>query len=359
MDISTFKTLASKLPPKRSLLLEGDHGIGKSQGIYQLAETLGLPVVERRLSQMTEGDILGLPTLKNNRTEFIPPDWIKMACEKPVMLFLDELNRSTPEIMQAAFQIILDREISGNKLHPETRVAAAINTSHKYQVNEMDPALRDRFWIAQIDPSVEKWIEWAKEAKIIPSVVAFIQREQRHLEHKDKNYDASVIYPSRRAWEFVSDDLKHAKMVDEYEQTGFYQIVMGNVGVEASSSYVEFLKNYAKQISAEDILNKWKTTEKFIEKNKDYFTNEKYCAIIERLEDHAKQKEWTQKQAQNVAEFSRIIPDELTLSFFNKLSTDEKSQTNLIKWYNLVKDEIVSMLEKIAEEQEKENQEKK
>ena len=60
-----FKTFLEVVPHvtaiKKPVLLRGRHGVGKSQVVYQLADSLGLPVVERRASQMTEGDLVGLP----------------------------------------------------------------------------------------------------------------------------------------------------------------------------------------------------------------------------------------------------------------------------------------------------------
>ena len=63
--------------------------------VYQLAANAGLPVVERRASQMTEGDLVGLPSVEGNRTSFNPPDWFKQACEEPVCLFLDEVDQDS------------------------------------------------------------------------------------------------------------------------------------------------------------------------------------------------------------------------------------------------------------------------
>ena len=158
MSIKTFLTVSEVLPVETSILIRGPHGIGKSQVVRQVAKHFNLPVVDRRLSQMTEGDMIGLPSTDGEVTRFNPPDWYKNACTKPICLFLDELNRATPEVMQAAFQIVLDRELNGWKLHPETRVYAAINHSAAYTVNEMDPALLDRFWTIDLEPTVEDWL---------------------------------------------------------------------------------------------------------------------------------------------------------------------------------------------------------
>ena len=128
VDFKTFISLAPAVSAARlPVLLRGRHGVGKSQVVYQLAANANLPVVERRASQMTEGDLVGLPSIDGNRTSFNPPDWFKTACEEPVCLFLDEVDRATLEVRQGIFELTDSRKLNGHHLHPDTIVFAAIN----------------------------------------------------------------------------------------------------------------------------------------------------------------------------------------------------------------------------------------
>ena len=70
MDIKTFKQLVPNLPADISVLVSGATGVGKSDIFHQIGGELNLPVIDRRLSQMTEGDILGLPELTDGITRF-------------------------------------------------------------------------------------------------------------------------------------------------------------------------------------------------------------------------------------------------------------------------------------------------
>jgi MoxR-like ATPase len=80
LDFNTFFRIAKPiLDNKFPLLLRGRHGIGKSQVVYQIAAERGLPVIERRASQMTEGDLVGLPVVSGDSTKWNPPDWFKMS----------------------------------------------------------------------------------------------------------------------------------------------------------------------------------------------------------------------------------------------------------------------------------------
>ena len=125
IDFATFTTVAPHiLDSKLPVLIRGRHGVGKSEVVYQIAAARELPVVERRASQMTEGDLLGLPdtadTEINGRkaTTWNAPDWLVTACEQPVMLFLDEVDRATVEVRQGLFELTDSRKLNGWKLHP-------------------------------------------------------------------------------------------------------------------------------------------------------------------------------------------------------------------------------------------------
>jgi MoxR-like ATPase len=97
-DFATFlNTIPAILDARLPVLIRGRHGVGKSEVVYMIAGQRSLPVVERRASQMTEGDLLGLPDtadLSDGRkaTTWNAPDWLVTACTEPVVLFLDEVG---------------------------------------------------------------------------------------------------------------------------------------------------------------------------------------------------------------------------------------------------------------------------
>ena len=138
-----YKTLINNILPhvlsaKFPVLLRGRHGIGKSTVVYQIAKERGLPVVERRASQMTEGDLLGLPKVNNNVTQWLAPEWLDTACKNPVVLFLDEVDRATLEVRQGIFELCDSRKIAGHKLHPDTLIFACVNPSEPLSVTVLD-----------------------------------------------------------------------------------------------------------------------------------------------------------------------------------------------------------------------------
>jgi len=323
MSIKTFLAVAEVLPVDTSVLLRGPHGIGKSQVVRQVAAAFKLPVIDRRLSQMTEGDMVGLPSTDGEVTRFNPPDWYKRACENPVCLFLDEINRATPEVMQAAFQVVLDRELNGWKLHSDTRVFAAVNASAAYSVNEMDPALLDRFWTIDLEPTVEDWVAWARQtssddvANVTPIVVDFIAANDKWLD-SPKDSEPGKVTPSRRSWERLSKALVGAGVQEKPEDPIFYPLCRGYIGNEATIAFHSFAKTVDYQVSGADVLNNYSKVKPKIKK----LGQEKHNILIDKVTEYITKhlKTLNEKQGKNLQEFMSDLPGELRVSCWSKLT---------------------------------------
>jgi hypothetical protein len=326
MEIKQLLNVLPVMPAAISILLRGPHGVGKSALPRHVGKVLGLPVLDRRLSQMSEGDLVGLPELVNGVTRFAPPDWYKQACERSMILFLDEINRATPEVMQAAFQIVLDRELNGHKLHPETRVYSAINASAEYQVNDMDPALLDRFWVADVEATAEDWIAWAKGVGVNGDIVDFIVTFPQHLRHSGP-MEPGKVYPSQRSWERVDVAIKHAGVAENPANPLFLWISQGLVGVEASLAFQDFVKNAQLRTRAEDVLDGWSKNEVKIKG----LGLDRKNDLIEKVSDHCKANDWTDKQADNLCEFFLSLPEELRLTLWTKVCSYGRSRMENIK----------------------------
>jgi AAA domain (dynein-related subfamily) len=317
MSIKTFLNVAAKLPVETSVLLRGPHGIGKSQVVRQVAKHFGLPVTDRRLSQMTEGDMVGLPSTDGEVTRFNPPDWYKAACTKPTCLFLDELNRATPEVMQAAFQIVLDRELNGWQLHKDTRVFAAVNASAAYTVNEMDPALLDRFWTIDLSPTVEDWVTWARDGHVHDYVTDFIASNEKWLD-SPKDSDPGKVSPSRRSWERLSNALVTAGIAEDPKHDLFYPMCLGYVGTEATIAYHSFAKTIENQVTGEEVLRDYGKVKKKVAK----LGQEKQNILIEKVTEYVTKnlKTLDDKQGSNLRDFMTDLPGELRVSAWSKLT---------------------------------------
>jgi alkaline phosphatase D len=300
------------------ILLRGRHGVGKSQVVYQTAERLGLPVIERRASQMTEGDLVGLPSTDGDTTSFNPPDWFAQACREPVALFLDEVDRATIEVRQGIFELTDSRKLNGHTLHPRTVIFAAVNGGDhgaQYQVGEMDPAELDRWTVFDVEPTIEDWLAWAKD-NTHGLVWDFINQNRGHLEHSD-DFEPNKVYPSRRSWDRLNQTLVRADVLREGESSSVvFNLAASFVGFEAAVQFNDFVKEYSRQVSITDILD-----DGALNKVAEFGIND-HSALVDKFDKSEVFKaELKNEQVANLAGYFLTLPSEVAMKLWTVLGS--------------------------------------
>ena len=341
VDFKTFVSLAPAVSAARlPVLLRGRHGIGKSQVVYQIAGSLGLPVIERRASQMTEGDLVGLPSIEGNRTTFNPPDWFKMACEEPAVLFLDEVDRATLEVRQGIFELTDSRKLNGHNLHPDTLIFAAINGGEhgeSYQVNEMDPAELDRWSVWDVEPTTEDWLAWGKD-NVDGLIWDFINQNRGHLEHT-ADIEPNKRYPSRRSWKRLNDVLAQADALEA--GPAMFNLAQSFVGFEAAVALNDFAKNYERVVTVEQLLTGERTDALAA------FSLNEHCALIEKIEaEETCKSELTDDQVSHLANYFVTLPSEAAMKLWGVISQGGV-QDNVVKFHGANGGAVGSHLSKI------------
>ena len=317
IDFATFNSVvAHVIDAGFPVLIRGRHGIGKSEVVYQFAAERGLPVVERRASQMTEGDLMGLPSIDGESTRWNAPDWLKEACDNAVVLFLDEVDRATMEVRQGIFELTDSRKLNGWHLHPQTRIFAAVNGGEhsgasSYQVGEMDPAELDRWTVFDVEPTVSDWLSWAKD-KVDPVVWDFINQNHNHLEHNG-DYEPNKVYPSRRSWDRLNQVLVGAGLLEEAGPE-LFSLSVSFVGFEAAVAFNDFVKNYERVITVDQLLaGEREDAIEALDLNG-------HCALIEKLEASERCKELNQEENQNLANYFVGLPSEAAMKLWGVIS---------------------------------------
>tara|TARA_B110000211_G_C14027289_1_gene530492 strand:+ start:138 stop:1199 length:1062 start_codon:yes stop_codon:yes gene_type:complete len=337
IDYKTFLNVITPIINARfPVLIRGRHGIGKSTIVYQLADKMNMTVIERRASQMTEGDLLGLPKLAKNVTTWCPPEWLATACNEPVVLFLDEVDRATLEVRQGIFELCDSRKIAGNALHPDTLIFACVNGGEhgsQYQVGEMDPAELDRYTVFDVEPTVEDWLDWAT-ANVAQEVWDFINHNHGHLEHKS-DYEPNKVYPSRRSWERLSKTL--SGMGDEIENSSStYQIAQAFIGFEGAVAFNNFLKDYDRQVSIEDLLDEGRH-----ELTKNWKIND-HNAMVEKMKSKDIFAErLSDTRLENLAKYFVSLPSEIVMVLWQSLAQTEESTYNIAKLWAIKIDDVL------------------
>lgn len=332
---SFIKTAPYVLKIKKPVLIRGRHGIGKSETVYQVAESMGLPVVERRASQMTEGDLLGLPDNRDvivngiKATTFNPPDWFVTACTEPVVLFFDEIDRATMEVRQGIFELTDSRKINGHYLHPDTVIMGAVNGGEhgaQYQVGEFDPAELDRWTVFDLEPTTEDFLHWAK-GKIDDMVWDFINNNHKHLIHTD-DYEPNKVYPTPRSWVRFNECVVSGELLDKTDETNnaiVFNLAQGFVGLEGAVAFIDFRKNYSRQVTIEHLLDEGR-----FDKVKDWGINE-HLAMIEKFENKdIFANRMNNTRVQNLIDYLDMIPSECAMKLWQLLSSDNTNEDNML-----------------------------
>ncbi len=251
IDIKELYEIFEATPAEQNIMLVGSHGIGKSRIVDDYFTSRGMKVTALFLGQMSDpGDLIGLPrpNEQTGKTDFMPPYWFPTD-GKPIVLFLDELNRARPEMLQTVMDLVLNRKLAGRRLPDGSRIVSAVNDGEEYQVGELDPALVSRFNIYELVPTVKDWLAWATSAGLDQRVISFIKSKPSMLDSRfDPTANSLDKSPDRRAWERVARAIEGISKISATKA----KMIAGIVGVKAASLFVESLSE--KSVTGMDVL---------------------------------------------------------------------------------------------------------
>ena len=304
INTKELKEILEIMPDKQNIMLVGKHGIGKSEILTEFFEKKGMKVTALFLGQMSDpGDLIGLPRLDetSGKTMFMPPYWFPTD-GKPIVLFLDELNRARPEVLQTIMDLALNRKLAGRSLPDGSRIVSAVNEGEEYQLTDLDPALVSRFNIYNFRPTVAEWLLWAAEQKVDERVITFIQENPRFLDTCDRAADETGLdkTPDRRAWKKVSDNIKEFAELKPVHK----KIISGIVGAQATTAFMSSISQN-RILSAKEILMDYEKHKAKIAKYMLHETAVVNESIFRFLETHEFTDEEKPTIAQNLALYAK------------------------------------------------------
>ncbi|MCR4579024.1 MAG: AAA family ATPase [Treponema sp.] len=349
IDASQLYFILENTPASQNIMLVGKHGIGKSRILEDFFKARKEKVVTLFLGQMSDpGDLIGLPHLdeESGKTDFMLPYWFPTD-GKPLVLFLDELNRARPEVLQTVMDLTLNRKLAGKALPEGSRIISAVNGGSEYQLTELDPALVSRFNIYEFAPSVEDWLNWASSAAIDQRIINFISENPEYLDSDTAALDNEGLSrsPDRRSWE------RSSQIIKNFENLGAQELalVSGILGDQAASLFFRFTNDRkiptAKAILCQgidkDCLKKLSLTQLT-------FVNESLFRYIEALYAPGKENSDSEKIAKELeAYFDYILqnmPKELSSHFVSLCSAEQTPNT-----LNLITEKCPSLYKKLLD----------
>ena len=230
----------------QSPLLIGEKGIGKTATVRDYAKKIGADFVTIELSQIDPVEFMGymIPeeAVKNgdNYTGTIDydkvreemsklegkdidkilihrhtmPSWVARILQnsaegKPTVLFLDEINRGSKDVMNAVMNLILEKKFGPEEIKfPDNVfiVAAANPDDGEYSVLSFDKAQKDRVVEIEFTMTYQEWRnKVAPKIGIHDSIIRFLDENENFFYYVDEETDNTV---SPRNWEKVSDFIK-------------------------------------------------------------------------------------------------------------------------------------------------------
>ncbi len=246
---------------KQPVFLWGAPGIGKSEIIQQITDSLGNSLmIDMRLALMEPTDLRGYPfrNPETNQMEWAPPADLpsqELAEQYDhIVLFLDELNSAPPSVQAAAYQLVLNGRIGQYKLPDNVRIVAAGNRETDRGVTYRMPApLANRFRHLNMTVDFGDWLTWALLNEVHQDVVGYLSYAKQDLFDFDPK-TSSQAFATPRSWNVVSGMLKVEGFdtADTYEQKAE---IAGAVGEGMAAKFIEHRRIAGTMPNPEDILD--------------------------------------------------------------------------------------------------------
>jgi hypothetical protein len=279
------------------------------------------------------------------------------------ILFLDEPNRGEDHVINAFFQLILDRCTGGYTMPTGWGIVLAANPSGtKYRVNTM---VTDAAWVSRMchvgiertDEYVNGWLNYMNklpaqigaDSDSISKITQFCASNLDHLVPNESSMEDIQIEPNPRSWEFVarieSSFIQHGGTIfdDDTEMKNIRrELLSGCVGMSVANAYME----WSTDIYPKDIINGEFT--KDLKKKLKKLTRSELQGLTWGVSNYATSIDPTEHQIDNGKEFARWLIDEgdkdLAVAYAKSLTS--KELTSALKGVALVNPSIQRIMKK-------------
>ena len=184
----------------------GEHGIGKTSLVEQVAKKRGMTLTKLSLHELEEvGDLIGYPVKEykvvekktgksgwvaadvlnrvdkekfnvtnESRMGYAKPAWVPQYNENGCILLLDDYARSSNMLIQATMELInTGRYVSWSLPKYTTVVLTANPDNGEFNINSLDPAQRTRFMNYELAFNIDDWAKWAEGAELDSRAINF------------------------------------------------------------------------------------------------------------------------------------------------------------------------------------------
>lgn len=234
--------LAKMIPARKSILITGMPGVGKTEIVLEAARAAGADVIVSHPVTADPTDAKGLPWKVEGRdaATFLPFGELERAIKatKLTVWFLDDLGQASPAVQAAFMQLILARRVNGHVLPDHIVFVGATNRRiDRAGVSGILEPVKSRFrTIVELQPSLDDWKNWAFDHDVPATLIAFLSFRSEFLAKFEPTADLTNS-PVPRTWAHLAE-LEALEFPSSVESAAF----AGAVGEEAAVEYIGFRK---------------------------------------------------------------------------------------------------------------------
>ena len=404
-------------------LVSGKHGIGKSAMIKSIAEDINGVCITIEGGTLKEGEITGLPYQykdengkykfrflpyyavdrimseekrlfeelggetssenalsgdenkysRNNISREEKLELLKSGKVKPVIIFIDEINRTENSVYKELMNILLTRSVNGYEFPWWVFFVGAMNPSTQnsaYATNEMDPAQLDRFLKIKVEDSPKEWLNYASKTGVDKSIIEFISTNEKCISQNDDFLiDDEKPTPTPRGWDMVDTLIKSEPLLRDFfdkveneksvVENDLKLLISSKIGETVAKMYFASVKSSKKELTPQLVFSDDEALSNCCEEIRGYSSAQKVklCNatveyISEMIEYVFSDKAERIKLKRQLIKFVSLLDDSAKLVFSQglqdaKTPSDVKLEKMLVDIFDIALCDIVKLSEEI------------
>ena len=269
LGLEECKDLILAIGTKRTVLLQGDMGNGKSSVLHMLGNAL--PNHVKCYVDLTTKDIGDLMMPKFIMVEddkgcvsFIPNEEFGLHIkDRPIIMMLDEYGKANRSVKMGTTRLTLERTLGTYKLHPDSIIFATTNKGSEGVGDILEPHQRDRLVIVNVrKTSNTEWLAWGLNNGINPSILGWVKDTPQlfHSFEDVKNPDDNpwIFHPNQQRSAFITprsletaSDLVWVR--DQIGDNALTSALMGAIGERGALDLMAYVKLIDDMPSRDDI----------------------------------------------------------------------------------------------------------
>jgi len=267
LDLDQATNLIRHLGNKRSVILEGDIGNGKTSVGKSLADITGYKLFTFDCTTKGIGD-MQLPmisTIENGVARFVPNEELGLHLDEPIILNFDECGKANKSMKDAMLAVLLERRLGRKHLHDFSLIFGTTNLAEEGIGDLIEAHHGNRVVLIKVKKSTsEQWRAWAMLNDIDPVVINFakefpevFQSFQQVANYEDNPY---IFHPQAERVSFVTPRSLHAasdivKLRSVLSGVEVEAALAGTIGEAAKDSMMAYIQMADQLPTLESIRN--------------------------------------------------------------------------------------------------------